>query len=866
MRYLGVWAFASVSAVGLYSPAMAQNQDQSGSESIEQPVGAADIIVTARRVEERLQDVPISIAVFNQEQLTDRNVFAARDLATFTPSLSVNSRFGADFASFSIRGFTQEARTTASVGVYFADVVVPRSSAMSAAGDGAGPGNLFDLQNVQVLRGPQGTLFGRNTTGGAVVFVPNRPTDKAEGYIEASLGNHDMRRVQAVVNIPAGDNLRFRGGIDHMKRDGYLKNVSGVGPKDFADIDYIAARFSMLWDVTPDIENYTIATFANSDTNGAIPKITDCNTPLNAARQPVPAAGPYQLNCQQIARERGLGKFAVTNWLPWANQTTEVWQVINSTKWQVSDSLTIKNNISYGESRQDQAMDLFGVFNPLGSTVTVPTSGAALTPANPSRVVTVPARFVGTYFGSSTSQSALGLHAGAQSTFTEELQFQGNNGNLIWQAGAYYERSRPQGYSGTQSMEGVICDGISQWASFTCTDVRAVDPSAFGTGARNYQVGKINYRNIGLYAQGTYNFTEQISVDAGLRYTWDKSWGSGRMVTVSYNAATGWNTPSFFCTMPGFTYAGSFADCTQDLEQKSNAPTWMLGLNYKPIEDVLVYGKYSRGYRQGSISPIAAYGFKSYGPEKVDVYEAGLKASFGGSINGYFNIAGFYNDFQDMQLQVSFLDLLPNSSLPPLSPGPAIVNAGASRIWGFEIETGIRPLEGLSLQASYSYLDTKLTDFTQPDLSAQITNGYDTVSGGAVEGTRLTNTPKYKLTISADYTLPTGPDIGEITFGAVFVRTGSVFYGLDTTQPIRFDSIFPVDDPRRDYSVAPAYNLVNFNFNWKNIAETPLSLGAFVNNAFNKIHYDARGPGSRGWVQRYIAEPRVYGVRARLSF
>lgn len=223
-----------------------------------------------------------------------------------------------------------------------------------------------------------------------------------------------------------------------------------------------------------------------------------------------------------------------------------------------------------------------------------------------------------------------------------------------------------------------VCDDISQWATFSCTDIRAVDPSAFGTGARNYQVGKINYRNIGLYAQGTYKFTDQFSIDAGLRYTWDKSWGSGRMVSVSYNAATGWNTPTFFCTMPGVTYVNSFADCTRDLKQKSNAPTWMLGLNYKPVQDVLVYGKYSRGYRQGSISPIAAYGFKSYGPEQVDVYEAGLKASFGGSINGHFNISVLYNYFNDMQLQVSFLDLQPNSSLPTLSPGPSIVNAGAS--------------------------------------------------------------------------------------------------------------------------------------------------------------------------------------------
>src|SRR5262249_29593889 len=133
----------------------------------------AEIVVTARRTEERLQDVPISIAVFNQEQLANRNVTNAVDLATYTPSLSVNNNYGNENASFAIRGFVQDAGTPPSVGTYFGDVVAPRGPTQgTAAGDGLGPGSFFDLQNVQILKGPQGTLFGRNTTGGAIVLVP----------------------------------------------------------------------------------------------------------------------------------------------------------------------------------------------------------------------------------------------------------------------------------------------------------------------------------------------------------------------------------------------------------------------------------------------------------------------------------------------------------------------------------------------------------------------------------------------------------------------------------------------------------------------------------------------------------------------
>lgn len=152
------------------------NATATAAETVETPSDLDEIVVTARRMEERLLDVPISITAYNQQQLTDRNVVAAGDLATYTPSLSANLRYGSDNASFAIRGFSQEIRTTASVGLYFADVVAARGGGSTPSGDGAGPGAFFDLQNAQVLKGPQGTLFGRNTTGGAVLLVPKKPT------------------------------------------------------------------------------------------------------------------------------------------------------------------------------------------------------------------------------------------------------------------------------------------------------------------------------------------------------------------------------------------------------------------------------------------------------------------------------------------------------------------------------------------------------------------------------------------------------------------------------------------------------------------------------------------------------------------
>jgi iron complex outermembrane receptor protein len=269
----------------LASQAFAQDGDTAA-------VSSNDIIVTARRVEERLQDVPISITVFSQGDIANRNITTATELGAYTPSLTINARFGPDKASFAIRGFSQIDTTSPTVGVYFAEVVALRANAGTTSGNGAGPGAFFDLQNVQVLKGPQGTLFGRNTTGGAILLTPQRPTDNLEGYVEGSIGNYDLRRVQAVLNVPLADTFKVRLGVDRQKRDGYMRNQSPVGPKDFADSNYISARLSIIADLTPDLENYTLARYSRSDTHGMKLKLIACHDYPTAGARILPDGTP----------------------------------------------------------------------------------------------------------------------------------------------------------------------------------------------------------------------------------------------------------------------------------------------------------------------------------------------------------------------------------------------------------------------------------------------------------------------------------------------------------------------------------------------------------------------------------------------
>ena len=178
---------------------LAVSQFASGQTTTQTPTASAgditEIIVTARRVEERVQDVPISIQVFSQGQLDRHDITNAVDLAKYTPSLSANPNFGNDETTFAIRGFNQDGGSPPSVGVYFADVVAPRGNGNGIPiGDGTNHGDFFDLANVQVLKGPQGTLFGLNTTGGDILFVPQKPTSEFGGYGELSYGNYAMHR------------------------------------------------------------------------------------------------------------------------------------------------------------------------------------------------------------------------------------------------------------------------------------------------------------------------------------------------------------------------------------------------------------------------------------------------------------------------------------------------------------------------------------------------------------------------------------------------------------------------------------------------------------------------------------------------
>ncbi len=816
--------FLAAMAVGfsLAAPAFAQTTASAADANL------SEIIVTARRIDERLQDVPISIQVFNQRQLQQQNVVNSQDLAAFTPSLSANTNFGSENSSFAIRGFVQDIGTAPSVGTYFGDVVAPRGASNGLpTGDGAGPGNFFDLQNVQVLKGPQGTLFGRNTTGGAVLLVPQKPTGDLDGYIEGSVGDFDLRGVQAVLNLPINDKLRVRLGVDHQSRDGYAINTSGIGPRDFDDVNYTAVRASIVADLTPDLENYTIGSFSYSNTHGSVQKL------FTAAPSGLGNFAVAQLAAQAANHD---GFYDLRQDLTDPYSKLKQWQIINTTTWNATDTLTVKNIASYAQIEDTLQSALFGT--------------------NFSSPPIPPLGLPSFNFGFASIVPAPGLPTAHESTITEELRLEGRTADerLTWQTGIYMEVSRPLGSAGSQSPVAISCTNSS---ALQCTDilqylgVLAGGP-AKPAGAVNLTSGQTSYRDAAGYAQSTYKLTDQFKLTGGLRYTTDEETNDNLQRTYVFTSPAPFALPTVpvaVCTNI-LTVANG---CRSHYSESSHAPTWLIDLDYTPTPDMLAYAKYARGYRSGVIAPNVTFPYNYVQPEKVDAYEIGMKSDFAGAVRGTFNVAGFYNNFTNQQLELGF-DAAPGS---PASPTSAPVNAGKSRIYGVEVNTTITPFESFQLEGDYTYLNTRIQQikkFPTPVGSLYV------VDGQQVVGDPLALSPKNKYRLTGTYTLPLGDNIGKVSVGASFIHTDSMVSNYGDR-----DSGFVAI---KGAGILPATDLVNLSLDWNSIVGKPVDLMLFATNVTNKEYYTfISGIGvSTGFETGQLGLPRMYGARVRVRF
>jgi len=231
------------------------------------PAGISDIVVTARRREESIQNVPISIAAFGGSALAERQIDSSDKLTQLAPNVQFSAVAPASGNSSSsaifIRGVGQTdflASTDPGVGFYVDGVYFARASGTAIS--------LLDVDRVEVLRGPQGTLFGRNTVGGAIQVFSARPKfDKIAGNIGVTLGDYNRRDVRGVLNLPVSNTLALRFAATKRVRDGYVTNI--LSGRDLGDVDTFAGRASLLWKPTDKLEVTLIGDYTKDDVHGS---------------------------------------------------------------------------------------------------------------------------------------------------------------------------------------------------------------------------------------------------------------------------------------------------------------------------------------------------------------------------------------------------------------------------------------------------------------------------------------------------------------------------------------------------------------------------------------------------------------------
>jgi iron complex outermembrane receptor protein len=773
-----------------------------------------DIVVTAQRRSESLQRTPVAVSVLTSESLMDRAIISQSDLQIAVPGLTVRASADSNQLNFAIRGQSLDAFSATRPGVlpYFNEVQV----------GGSGATAFYDLASIQVLKGPQGTLFGRNSTGGAVLFTTARPDDNFGGYILGRVGNYRALNLEGAINIPLGESAAIRVAGVRQYRRGFQRNLhpfcarphplfpiandpspSQISGDDddscrIGTTDRAGGRVSLRVEPTSTIRNELVVDYLHSggsatsgvlysiNPSGLVPGLAFFNTTTNglsladilgpAAAAAYAAAAPFLppggvrdflLLQQQRGPFRvmidGLNRYRANNWL-----------MSNVTTVDLSPDIKLKNVLGYTNIKSTTFSDIDG--SPFG----IDNNG---------------------FF----RRSADGPNGRTENIrqFSEELQLLGAMDRLTYVTGLYYSNER----------------------LYNLTTSDLFDLPILRTIQFNNSITK--NKTIAGYAQGTYKITgegpEGLSARAGLRYTKEDISLDILPRDVSFK-----DPPA--------------VQATYDPHQKNSFKTlsYTLGLDYQATPDLLVYASHRRGYRHGGfnnvVRPVPGLGIEGgngYKTEAVYDVELGLKLRKRGPVPLRFNVALYNAWIKDAQ-RVAY-------TLSGGSPAAITVNVPRARVRGFESDLTVTPVDWLNIGAQLNYTDAKFTKNLVSVLGAP----------PVVFGT-YPDTPKWSGAIYADATFPLGGDYELQVRGDVYAQTHTFFSSTANLNP---------------GARLPGYKVANFRVGIQNEAGG-WSVAGLVKNAFDRTYY-VGGVALGELFQTNSAipgEPRTFLLEARYKF
>lgn len=825
-----------------------------------------EIVVTAQKREQNLQDVPISISAFSGDALKEMGAESISDLGRATAGVEMNNE-SVTQPAYNIRGIQTDDFTVGSdpaVALYVDGVY---------AGRGAGAEiPLDDVERIEILKGPQGTLFGRNATGGAIHYITKKPSQETEGSISASLGNYDKQKADFTFNTALSDTVAIRLGGSVNNRDGWIDNANGP---DLNDVDSQSFRASVLW--TPSEETEVIWRGEYSDlsqNSGTVSTITESVYNAGTVDEAFDLYGDVSTDVTSLEERDLFGtsieinhdfdNFTLTSITSYrsmnvnfindedgssdpghyfASENTDDQDQISQEFRFTGETDNLKWTVGAGYSKEHvdhttfastntNTLENFAIYSGLladpEALAGLGLTGAALgidsnsseqeiaEVVNGARAA-IPAAFDGIVL----SNFLAGLYAaqpdptGSGNPFGA-LNVVGSSG--FCPGGPYASVGAAANAIGLENAVG--CGVLPQVQATLSNDPSWVE-SVRNTGS---------YESAAIYGDFTYSITEQMNLSAGLRYTYDEK---------EFTVQTGYSDDNSFLTgsaliggqpLPlGLFFYNNGVNGNNDVQtykEDWDALSGRLVLDYFINDNTMVYGSVATGFKSGGFNSL------SFGPgiepafdqEEVTNFELGFKGDFlDGALR--FNAAAYYYEYENKQ----DLTLL-GSPIPSYN-----ITTSDAEGQGIDLEVYWSVTDQLFVSANYSYLDTEITDYT-------IVSNEDDITGDP-----LANTPENKFYLMGEYTIPFD-ETGDLVLRADYSWTD------ERVGQLRGESI-------------DSYYLVNARATF-NSADDTWAVAGWVNNLTDEEDLrDFTGPGSAigsHTVARRM--PRMYGVDVSYRF
>ena len=761
----------------------------------------ADIVVTAQRREEKLSKVPVSVVAFGAETLVDRAITSEQDVGKLVPGLQVKNGQNSNQLSFSMRGQSLDpfSGTSPAVLTYLNEAPYNPGNTATA---------FFDLGSIQVLKGPQGTLFGRNATGGAVLYSTPMPGDDIGGFVILRGGSRNYGQMQGAIDLPlVPDTLAIRLAFDITRGDGYVTNVNTGNT--LGDKHSQSGRATILFTPGDRFQNSTVVQYDDVKGTEGAGNIINYNsaptTPGDPSTQFNSDGTNHFFNTTGVMWDYTLAAIygandgpaapgffpgAVEGYTRFSHENpyktflqydlphrAKNFFVSNSSELDVTDTLKIKNIFSYMKGRANTPGNLDG--GPFGGLWLFKLAGINATGAP----------------GGQTFRSNI---------FTNELQVQGTAfaDRLDYTAGLFYSRQRRFEIIPINIGADVVPGGIAD----------------ISYAYRNREQSKA------IFAQASYKITDQLTAALGGRYTW---------VKVGITQAPG----NVFGVDPNSPAA------TQS--KKLSAPAWTASLQYQIDPRNMVYVSQRGSFRSGNLNgtvapftdPLTGKPANLFKNEKVHDFEIGYK--FNGRLAGaptQFNIAAYKVIVKDAQRALY--------AVVGGFPAGFTVNVPEAVTNGVEVDANIGLTDWLDLGFNLAYTDASYTKNIVPIPFV-----------GFLSVDSYPDSPKWAGSASAIVKLPVSADLGKMDLRADFYGQTSTFFSSTngtSTPGTRLDG----------------YSTIGLRFGWKEILQSKFSAALYVRNLTDKLyHVSGYALGASAGVNTwYPGEPRTFGGELSVKF